>query len=54
VVVVTGLPFVLSGPAPSGLLVIITAALVLGIVVLVELLAGPEKGPKIEVDSAGL
>jgi hypothetical protein len=53
-VVVVGLLFVLFGPAPSGLLVIITAALALGIVVLIELLAGPEKAPKDELDSAGL
>ncbi len=54
VVVVIGLLFVLFGPAPSGLLVIITAALVLGIVVLVELLAGPAKAAKDELNSAGL
>lgn len=42
VVVVLGLVFVLVGPPPSGLLVIITAAVVLGIVVLVEVFAGPE------------
>jgi hypothetical protein len=54
VVVVLGLLFVLFGPAPSGLLVIITTALVLGIVVLVELLAGPAKAPKDELDGAGL
>jgi len=54
VVVVIGLLFVLLGPAPSGLLVIITAALALGIVVLIELLAGPEKAPKDQLDSADL
>jgi hypothetical protein len=54
VVVVLGLLFVLLGPAPSGLLVIITAALALGIVVLIEVLAGPEKAPKDQLDSADL
>jgi len=42
VAVLLGLLFVLVGPPPSGLLVIVTAAVVLGIVVLVEVLAGPE------------
>jgi hypothetical protein len=42
VVVVLGLVFVLFGPPPSGLLVIITAVAVMTIVGLVELLADPE------------
>ena len=51
VIVVVGLLFVLFGPPPSGLLVIVTAALVLGLVVLVELFAGPEREPAVGVDS---
>jgi len=54
VVVVIGILFVLFGPAPSGLVVVITAALVLGIVVLVELVTGPERAPAEDLDSASL
>lgn len=43
VVMVLGLLFVLFGPPPSGLLVIITAVAVMTIVGLVELLADPEE-----------
>lgn len=43
VAVVIGLFFVLFGPAPSGLLVLITALIVLVVVVVVELVAGPER-----------
>jgi hypothetical protein len=43
VVVVLGLLFVLFGPPPSGLLVIITAVAIMTIVGLVELLAEPEE-----------
>jgi len=50
--VIFGLLFVLFGPPPSGLLVIITAALVLGIVVLVELFAGPERAVVVDLDNA--
>ena len=52
VIVVSGLLFVLFGPAPSGLLVIFTAAIVLALDVLVELLAGPERAPAKDLDSA--
>ena len=52
VIVIFGLLFVLFGPPPSGLLVIITAALVLGIVVLVELFAGPERAVVVDLDNA--
>ena len=52
VIVVVGLLFVLFGPPPTGLLVIITAALVLGIVVLVELFAGPERAVVVDLDNA--
>ncbi len=45
VVVTLGLLFVLLGPTPSGLLVIATLAVVLGIVVLVEVMAGPTRSP---------
>ena len=45
VVVTLGLLFVLFGPTPSGLLVIATLAVVLGIVVLVEVMAGPTRSP---------
>ena len=45
VIVVLGALFVLFGPTPTGLLVIATAAIVLGLVVLVEVLAGP---PRVE------
>ena len=54
VVVVIGLLFVLFGPAPSGLVVIITAAVVLGIVVLVEVFAGPERAPAKDLNGASL
>jgi hypothetical protein len=54
VVVVIGLLFVLFGPAPSGLLVIVTAAVVMVIVVLVEVLSGPERAPGENPDTAGL
>ena len=54
VIVVVGLLFVLFGPPPSGLIVIITAVLVLGLVVLVDLFAGPERAPAVDVDSASL
>jgi hypothetical protein len=54
VIVVVGLLFVLFGPSPSGLIVIITAVLVLGLVVLVDLFAGPERAPAVDVDSASL
>ncbi len=43
VVVVLGIVFVLFGPPPSGLLVLITAVAVLTVVGLVELLADPEE-----------
>jgi hypothetical protein len=43
VVVVFGLVFVVFGPPPSGLLLIITAVAVVTIAGLVELLAGPEE-----------
>jgi hypothetical protein len=52
IVIVLGLMFVLVGPAPSGLVVIATAAIVLGIVVLVEVFAGPERAPAKDLDSA--
>jgi hypothetical protein len=52
--VVIGLIFVLFGPAPSGLLVIITTLFVLGAVVFVELFAGPETTPAEDLESAGL
>ncbi len=45
VVATLGLLFVLFGPAPSGLLVIATLAVVLGIIVLVEVMAGPTRSP---------
>ena len=51
VIVVVGLLFVVFGPPPSGLLVIITAVLVLGLVLAVELFAGPERAPAVGVDS---
>ena len=51
-IVVVGLLVVLLGPAPSGLLVIITAAIVLGIVVLVEVFTGPERTPAENLDRA--
>ena len=41
VAVTLGFLFLLFGPAPSGLLVIATAAVVLGVLILVEVLAGP-------------
>jgi len=52
IVVVLGLVFVLVGPAPSGLLVIVTTAVVLGIVVLVEVFAGPETATAEELSHA--
>ncbi|GMQ84559.1 MAG: hypothetical protein BMS9Abin07_0123 [Acidimicrobiia bacterium] len=45
VVTTLGLLFVLFGPTPSGLLVIATFAAVLGVVVLVEVMAGPTRAP---------
>ncbi|MCZ6519202.1 MAG: hypothetical protein O6853_05320, partial [Actinobacteria bacterium] len=51
-VVIFGLLFVLFGPTPSGLLVIITTAVVLAIVILVEVLAGPERSPAEDLASA--
>jgi len=51
-VVVLGLLFVLFGPTPSGLLVIITTAVLLAIVILVEVLAGPERSPAEDLASA--
>jgi len=50
--VVIGLLFVLFGPAPSGLVVIVTTIVVLGVVVLVEVLAGPERAEAVDLDSA--
>ena len=52
VVVTLGLLFVLFGPAPSGLLVIATLAVVLGIVVLVEVMAGPTRSPAPDFEDA--
>ncbi len=52
VVVTLGLLFVLFGPAPSGLLVIATLAVVLGIVVLVEVMAGPTRSPAPDLEDA--
>ena len=52
VIVVAGLLFVLFGPPPSGLLVIVTAAVVLAIVGLVEVFAGPERSPAEDLASA--
>ncbi|MCZ6455771.1 MAG: hypothetical protein O6650_00815 [Actinobacteria bacterium] len=52
VTVIFGLLFVLFGPTPSGLLVIVTAAVVLVIVGLVELSAGPEKAAVVDLDNA--
>ncbi len=52
VIVVVGLLFVLFGPPPSGLLVIVTAAVVLAIVGLVELFAGPEGAVVVDLDNA--
>ena len=52
VVVTLGLLFVLLGPAPSGLLVIATLAVVLGIVVLVEVMAGPARSPAPDPEDA--
>lgn len=52
VAVVIGLIFVLFGPVPSGLLVIITGLLVLVVLVVVELLAGPERTHAESVDNA--
>jgi len=52
VTVIFGLLFVLFGPPPSGLLVIITTAIVLAIVGLVEVLAGPERSPAEDLASA--
>jgi len=51
-VVVLGLLFVLFGPTPSGLLVIITTAVLLAIVILIEVLAGPERSPAEDLASA--
>jgi len=51
-VLIFGLLFVLFGPTPSGLLVIITTAVVLAIVILVEVLAGPERSPAEDLASA--
>ena len=45
VAVLLGLLFVLVGPPPTGLVVVVTAAVVLGIAVLVEVLSGPETAP---------
>ncbi len=52
VVVTLGLLFVLLGPTPSGLLVIATLAVVLGIVVLVEVMAGPTRSPAPDLEDA--
>ncbi len=52
VVVTLGLLFVLFGPTPSGLLVIATLAVVLGIVVLVEVMAGPTRSPAPDLEDA--
>jgi hypothetical protein len=52
VVVTLGLLFVLLGPTPSGLLVIATLAVVLGIVVLVEAMAGPALSPAPDLEDA--
>lgn len=52
VIVVAGLLFVLFGPPPSGLLVIVTAAVVLAIVGLVEVFAGPERAAVVDLDNA--
>jgi len=52
VVVALGLLFVLFGPNPSGLLVIATLAVVLGIVVLVEAMAGPTRSPAPDLEDA--
>ncbi len=52
VVVALGLLFVLFGPNPSGLLVIATLAVVLGIVVLVEVMAGPTRSPAPDLEDA--
>jgi hypothetical protein len=51
-VVTLGLLFVLFGPAPSGLLVIATLAVVVGIVVLVEVMAGPARSPVPDLEDA--
>ena len=50
--VVIGLIFVLFGPAPSGLLVIITTLFILGAVVFVELFAGPATTPAEDLEIA--
>jgi hypothetical protein len=54
VVVVLGVLFLLFGPAPSGLLVLFTAAVVLILVVVAEVLGGPEQttvAPTAKVDA---
>jgi hypothetical protein len=53
-VVTVGLLFVLFGPAPSGLLVITTFAVVLGVAVLVEVMAGPTRSPVPDLEDAGV
>ncbi len=52
VVVTLGLLFVLFGPTPSGLLVIATVAVVVGIVVLVDVMAGPTRSPAPDLEDA--
>ena len=52
VIVVLGLLFVLFGPTPTGWLVIGTALVVLGLVVLVEVLAGPTPVEEPELEDA--
>ena len=46
VIAVLGLLFVLFGPTPSGWLVLITTAVVLGLGLLVEVFAGPARDPE--------
>jgi len=53
-VVAAGLLFLVFGPNPSGLLVIITAAVVLAILVVVEVFAGPQQPAATPTDNDGL
>jgi hypothetical protein len=55
VILVLGLLFVLFGPAPTGLLVLATAAVVVLLLVIVEVLGGPAPAPETpDADSASV